>query len=96
MVNHRKVIFSLLKEIKSEPKAEDYGLETPEFGDIVDMMLDEKLITGASVSSGGRGNIALVIFLKGSKGSKISLKGKRMVLKGSKISLKGKRMVPGT
>jgi hypothetical protein len=31
MVNHRKVIFSLLKEIKenkSEPKAGDYGLET--------------------------------------------------------------------
>lgn len=52
MVNHRKVIFSLLKEIKenkSEPKAGDYGLETAEFGDIVDMMLDEKLITGASV-----------------------------------------------
>lgn len=75
MVNHRKVIFSLLKEIKenkSEPKAEDYGLETPEFGDIVDMMLDEKLITGASVSRGGQGNKALVVFLKGSK---ISLKG---------------------
>ena len=35
MVNHRKVIFSLLKEIKenkSEPKAGDYGLETAEFG----------------------------------------------------------------
>ena len=35
MVNHRKVIFSLLKEIKenkSESKAGDYGLETAEFG----------------------------------------------------------------
>lgn len=75
MVNHRKVIFSLLKEIKenkSEPKVGDYGLETAEFGDIVDMMLDEKLITGASVSRGGRGNVALVVFLNGSK---ITIKG---------------------
>lgn len=75
MVNHRKVIFSLLKEIKeneSEPKAKDYGLQISEFGDIVDMMLDEKLITGAGVSRGGRGNVALVVFLSGTR---ITLKG---------------------
>lgn len=75
MVNQRKVIYSILKEIKgnkSEPKAEDYGLETAEFGDIVDMMLDENLIKGASVSRGGGGNVALIVFLKDAK---ITIKG---------------------
>ena len=75
MVNHRKVIFSILLEIKkneSEPKAEDYGLETAEFGDIVDMMTNEELITGAGVSRGGRGYVARTVHLNGAK---VTIKG---------------------
>lgn len=67
MVNKRKIIYSILKEIEkseNEPRAEDYDISTAEFGDIVDMMEGE-LIKGSAISRGGSGNRPLIVYLDG-------------------------------
>lgn len=74
-MNKRKVIYSILKELeaeKSEPKAEDYNISLAKFGDIVDMMENDGLITGSAISRGGRGNEAKVVFLNSAK---VTIKG---------------------
>lgn len=53
-----------IKEGKLEPKAGDYGLDISEFWEIVFMMLEEKLIRGASISRGGKTNMVIVVNLK--------------------------------
>lgn len=75
MSNKRKIIYSILKEIEKnevEPKAEDYGISNAEFGDIIEMMGEEKLIKGSGVARGGRGNKAQIVFLNGAK---VTIKG---------------------
>lgn len=72
-MDKRKIIYSILTEINKgevEPKAEDYGLDTEEFGNIVEMIQDEKLIKGA-VFSHAKGKI-LITFLNTAK---VTMKG---------------------
>jgi predicted transcriptional regulator len=74
-VSKRKIIFSILKELdkgEHEPTALNYDISTEEFGDIVDMMLRDGLITGGKVIRGGMGHKALMTFLNTAK---IEMKG---------------------
>ena len=75
MSNTRKIIYSILTEIKkgeNRPHWGDYGIEKEEFANIIEMMEGEGLIKNSSVIRGGLGNKAHVIFIKDAK---ITMKG---------------------
>lgn len=72
-MNRRKIIFSILKEIEKgeqEPKHADYDITYEQFGDIVEMMQNDKLIEGASFAK-GVGKISIVWL----NTAKITMKG---------------------
>ncbi|PLR69108.1 YjcQ family protein [Bacillus sp. UMB0893] len=73
-MNRRKLIFSILKEVeKSEyPTFADYDISKDQYGDIIDLMISNKLVSNASVVRGGRGNKVQMIFLDKAK---ITLQG---------------------
>ena len=58
MVDKRKVIYSILKEIEKneqEPRAEHYGINNKEFASIVDLMDEEGLIKGSGIATASSG-----------------------------------------
>ncbi len=77
-MDKEKIIYSVVKRIdKGEGiKHSDYEIDIKDFGDIVDMIIDEGLIKGADVRRGGQGNHALAVFLKDAK---ITMKGLRFL-----------------
>lgn len=56
--NRDKVIFSVLKELEEGrvPTFNDYGLEKEPYGEIIESMIDDKLIKKAQVVRSGIGN----------------------------------------
>ena len=76
MINEKKVIISLLAELRDDeekkPHWDDYGISKEKFASIVEMMVDEGLIKNASISRGGIGNKAQAVFLNNAK---VTLKG---------------------
>lgn len=73
-MNRIKIIYSILKEVQNGtfPNQEDYGITKDQFGDVVDMIIDEELIVNATVVRGGQGNKVQTVFLQHAK---ISIKG---------------------
>jgi hypothetical protein len=51
MVNRKKLIYSILKEIEqgNEPKTEDYELEFEQWGEIAKLIRDEGLAKGVGI-----------------------------------------------
>lgn len=73
-MNKEKLLYSLLKEISKNnyPTREEYEISLEEFGEIVELALNEGYIKGASVIRAGKGNLVQAVLLKGSR---ITLKG---------------------
>lgn len=57
-MERKKLIFSILKEIEkgNRPSHEDYGLSLEEFGGLIEIIIDDKLIKNGSVIRAGIGN----------------------------------------
>lgn len=75
MGDQKKILYSILKEVKekdNEPTWNDYGITKDEFGHVVEMAINEKLISNAHVSRGGIGNKVQIIWLNNAQ---ITLKG---------------------
>ncbi|MEK4128572.1 YjcQ family protein [Solibacillus sp. FSL W8-0474] len=66
----KKILISLNENI--EPNFNDLGVDKDTFGDTVEIMQNEDLITGANVQRGGQGNKVVLVYLKNAK---IQLKG---------------------
>jgi acyl CoA:acetate/3-ketoacid CoA transferase alpha subunit len=69
-MNKKKIIYSILKEIEkgdSEPRAGDYEINQNEFGNLIDLMQNDGLIIGATVTRGGMGHNVQIVFLNTAK-----------------------------
>lgn len=73
-MNRKRLIFSVLKEVEkcNYPNCSDYDVTKDQYGDIIDLMVSNNLISNASVVRGGRGNKVQIIFLNKAK---ITLEG---------------------
>lgn len=73
-MNKKELIKEILKSIEkvNEPTFIDYDLTKEDFGNLVDLMVDENLIKDATVIRGGIGNKVQIVFLNTAK---ITMKG---------------------
>lgn len=68
-VNHKKILYSILKEVKdgNQPSRNDYGIELEDFGTIVEIAKSNGFIENAAVSRGGRGNKVQLVLLNNAR-----------------------------
>lgn len=73
-INQLKLVISILKEISEDnnPKADDYGIDSQKFWDIVEAMRDEGLIKEVMILRGGAGHKVTAASLERAK---ITIKG---------------------
>lgn len=65
-MNREKIKYSILKEIEkgeSIPKYEDYGISKEEFGEIVELIIEDELIKDGEVKRMGIGSKVGYVFL---------------------------------
>lgn len=62
-------MFSVLKEIEKgyTPHQDDFGITKEQYGAIIEIMLDCKLIKGAKVKRAGRGHLVVSVFTSQAK-----------------------------
>jgi len=60
-----KLIYNILESLNNghEPQFNDYEVDKDTFGDVVEIMQNDGLISGATVSRGGSGNKVQIVLL---------------------------------
>jgi hypothetical protein len=68
-MSKQKLMYSILKEIEkgNRPSQLDYDITKDEFGEIIELLLDEGMLKNASVIRGGIGNKVQGVLLNGSR-----------------------------
>ena len=68
-MDKKQLIYKILEGLNNgvEPKFNDYDVDKDTFGDVVELMQNEGLISGATVTRGGMGSKVMIVFLNHAK-----------------------------